>query len=310
MQNNSDVLEQYRRELSTVQGAASNTVKTYLRELESLVKFLDTKSLTLMDATRETFMDWRESMLTRKPSGIALALAACRSLYSFLDESGILSPSPFPDRFKVKVKRQEPTAVPTAAQFITMRTLLDREPFDTRALDGLTRRAIVESLAGSGLRIEALLTLKAAHIRLDELRPMILVDAATMSCKGGLAGQIPLSPYAAGILRQYIKAHPVDPGKPLFPVSQSVIRKILHEIAPAGLNLKPHSLRHFYISMSYFMDFSGNRFDVVSCRDSAGHSNIAITNRYLSIAKSICQGDAEWKEWAYGPKEQRAKKTA
>lgn len=295
----SELIDAYRRHLSAMRGAAANTVLAYLREIENLQKHLANKKLSLLAASYDHFLTWREEM-HRAPRGVALALAAVRSFYNFLDDRSILRPNPFPRDFRVKIKRQEPVDVPTVQQFLQIRANL-LQPMRYASVNLLTRQTIVEMLAGSGLRIEALVTLKRRHLRLDEQRPHIVVEARSMACKGNTAGTVPVSPYAAELLREYLKHHaPENTSEPIFPVTKTIIRSILKKIEPPGLHLKPHALRHFFCSMTYYRNFDGGRSDLIWVRDAAGHSSVATTDGYLKLARRIVQTDADWETWALG----------
>jgi len=298
MPRSEKLIELYERELRDVLDCADNTVRAYTREIASLKSWLAARDKTLLTAKRDDFIDYKAS-LDRAPNGIAMAIKAARSFYGFLEDQNFLAPSPFPLNLKVKVKKQEPTDVPTAAQFLAMRVKLDAPVSDPRAVPADIRRAVVEVLAGSGLRIEALLTLKPRHLRLGT-RPIILVDAEDMSCKGKIAGEVPLSAYAAALLQAHLDTHKPGWDDPVFQLSQSMVRKILDQIQPADLNLKPHSLRHFYCSMTYYRNFDGGRCDAVWVRDAAGHGSISTTDNYLKLARRICQSDAEWEAWTTG----------
>lgn len=293
------ILERYESELRKVRDFADNSVLAYLRELAGLTSFLAGRNKDFLTATRQDFIDFKESLAHRAPNGISMALKAARSLYSFLEDEAILKDNPFPAKLTVKIKKQEPTDVPTAAQFLQVRERLNRPIVDPRAVPATVRRAVVETLAGSGLRIEALLTLKPRHLRLGT-RPHILVEYQTMSCKGMNAGEIPITPHVAAILENYLAEQKPGWDDPLFNLSSSVVRKILKQVEPDGLHLKPHSLRHFYCSMTYYRNFDGGRSDAVWVRDAAGHGSISTTDNYLKMARRICRTDAEWEAWANG----------
>lgn len=283
----------FRVELKDVKGCAENTCNTYCSQVTALSNFLITRKRTLRTADREDFIAWRQSMNDRAGSGIAIAVVAARSFYQILKRKEC----DFPD-FKVKIKRQEPIDVPSVKQFLVVRELLQKPTTDKRAIDQATREAIVETLAGSGLRIEAFLSLRVHHIHTDNARPYILVDAADMGCKGNRAQTIPLAPYAAAVLAKYIASRGIEGPELVFKVSGSMVRKLLIQVEPDGVHLKPHSLRHFYCSATYFRNFDGGRTDPVWVRDAAGHSSIATTDNYLRMAKRVVQTDAEWEKWA------------
>lgn len=293
-------IERYERELRVTQGCADNTVRSYLGELAAFRTFLELRGRRLLATERADIVDFKESIAaTRMARGVAQAMKSIRSFFSFCMDATLIAASPVPQNLRVPIKQQEPTDVPTAEQFLIIRERVRQPMRDPRAVPAATREAIVETLAGSGLRIEALLTLKPRHLRLGA-RPHIMVDAETMSCKGNAAGEVPITHHAAQVLAAYVSTNPRGFDQPLFDVSASVIRKILGELEPEGLNLKPHSLRHFYGSMTYFKNLDGGKSDVVWVRDAMGHASISTTNNYLKMARRVCQSDTEWEAWTTG----------
>lgn len=295
-----EAIKRFERELRQAWGCADRTVAAYLGELAGFEKWLTTQGRTLLKVDRDVFLTWREEISqTRKPNGVSLAATALRSFYAILSDSGILTPNPFPETLKIRVKRQEPADVPTVQQFMQIREALERPVDHAGSTPVDIRRVVVELLAGSGMRIEAMLTLKPRHLRFGA-RPHILVEHDTMACKGKTAGEIPISPYVASLLKSHIEDHPRGFDDVLFDFSGSLVRKILHQVQPEGLHLKPHSLRHFYCSMCYFKNFDGGKNDILWVRDAAGHGNITTTNNYLKMARRVCQDEQSWDAWANG----------
>lgn len=304
------LIDDYRTEMSTIRGSAESTVERYVHEINCFSDFLLADRIGLLKAKREHFIKWRQDMESKKPAGIAIAISAMRSLYEWLSQSARLTPSPFPEGFKVKVKKQDPSDVPTVTQFLEMRAKLAIPRTDPRELPAIAREAIIETLAGTGLRIEAAMTLTPALLDLESPQPSARVVIGEVSCKGGVGTRVPMSLYCASVLKRYLEAMPPAPGAKLFPFSKDVVRKILRRMAPLGMKLKPHSLRHFYCSMLYYKNFDGGKNDVVWVRDAAAHSNIAVTDRYLKLARRIVQDDLSWELWARGPAQASAQGVA
>jgi integrase len=154
---------------------------------------------------------------------------------------------------------------------------------------------VLEALAGTGLRLRALLSLKPTHLRLNGHKPHILVDAGSMACKGAYAGIVPITPYVAKLLSGQTQS-------PIFQCSASYVQKKLPALgAQHGIpQLHAHALRHLYCAMIYYKDFDGGRFNPVAVRDAAGHASIAVTDRYLKLARTLVSSDSEWNLWANG----------
>ena len=252
---------------------------------------------SLDGAGRSDVIAYRESLSDKAPQTVAQFLKAARSFYTFALDAKLVDASPVPAAMRVALKQQEPTTVPTAAQFLAMRaTAAARTTWRKREFQGGT--TLIEALAGTGLRVAALLSARVSNLVLHD-KPYVMVDAATMSCKGIRASRVPMTPYAARCLAAWVAGKPQD--ALLFELSERSVRDVVSRAAPADLPcVCPHSLRHFYVSMLYRRNLDGGTFDVVWARDAAGHSSIAVTDGYLSMARTICASDAEWETWAYG----------
>lgn len=292
-------LERYGNYLKLVRGCAPRTVETYMGEIGRLALWLQARPrpVELEYASEADLLEYRDQ-LGRSPAGVALALKSVRYFYGWAVKSKLIDATPFPDDLRVRVKKQEPTDVPTCAQFLELRARLAEPVTDARAVPQDIRAAMIETLAGAGLRVEALLTLCPRHLRFGP-RPYVMVDGA-MSCKGSRAGAIPISPYAARLLESLIVRRKPSAETPLFPYTAALVRKILKQASPPGLALHPHSLRHFYCAMTYKRNFDGGAKDPVWVQQAAGHSSLGITTGYLSMALRVCASDREWECWAEG----------
>lgn len=287
-------IDSYIHELTGVRDAASNTVTAYKRELEWFSTWLAGRgNHNLKTATRDDVIAYRESLNALSPQTVAMALKAFRSFYTLGMDAGIVASCPVPATMKVTLKHQTPKDVPTAGQFLQI-----RERMHTGGWEREDRvRCVIETLAGSGLRLSALLTLQVHNITFGT-QCYVTVDADTMSCKGSTAQRVPVTPYAAGILQAWTSK--MSRQQLVFPLSHGQVRLLVRNVAPAELpHMVPHSLRHFYCAMMYFRNTDGGRKDVAWVRDAAGHSNIAVTDRYLTMARTITTEEA-WEEWAHG----------
>lgn len=294
-----DVLTKFRTELKDVRGCADATVDAYIRESSVYCDYLGARGKTVLTASRDDIIEFKKDQDHRKPRGLRLVMSIIKNFHAFLDDQNLLRPSPFPATLTVRVKDQDSADVPTIEQFLEMRRRVEIPVNDKRAVPMVARRAMMEFLAGAGLRIDALLTVCPMHLRFGS-RPIIMVDPETMACKGKHAGEIPIAPYAAELIRKYLAEHSCPLDRPIFTYSDSVVRKILNQCAPKGLSVHPHSLRHFFCSMTYFRNFDGTRNDAVWVRDAAGHGSISTTDNYLKMARRVCRVDSLWETWAHG----------
>jgi len=288
-----EIVQAFREDLKIALDMADNTVKTYCGAAEKFLDALDDRGFEA--PSYDDFKGWKASLSGMAQSSKALQLAGVRAFYKFLMRTGRIQTNPFPMDFVVRVKHQEPKTIPTVKEFLTLR--------QAAALAGSSERLALELLAGSGLRVNALLSLKPKHLRLDTDRPSILVDAEDMSCKGKVADEIPISPYAAGLLRREIEDRGIGQDDNLFYVSDVTVRSWLAKVDRlSGLNLGlvPHGLRHFFCCMTYWHDFDGGRNNAVWVQKAAGHASLETTTIYLDRALRIGVTDELWNEWAKG----------
>jgi len=288
-------IESYIHELTGVRDAAANTVTAYRRELEWFSEWLAGRGHNLKTATRDDVIAYKESIGGLSPQSVAMTLKALRSFYTLGMDAGIVNANPVPLTMKITLKHQTPKDVPTASQFLGMRAAMSGDAERSAA-----KRCVLEALAGTGLRLSALLTLQAHNITFGT-QCFITVDADTMSCKGSTAQRVPVTPYAAKLLEE--RTSKLAREEVVFPFTHGQVRLLVKNAAPADLpNIVPHSLRHFYCAMMYYRNLDGGRKDVAWVRDAAGHSNIAVTDRYLTMARTITTEDA-WEAWAYGTRQ-------
>lgn len=282
-------LGKFQKFLSLERGVGDLTIEAYLGIVASLERWIGERNKIVSEMKREDWLAWRASLSNKASITINKYLCAARAYCKYLVANQAMVASTMPD-FVIKIKAQEPTNVPSAAQFLAMRE-------KAKAFD-LERQALLEVPAGTGLRIDALVTLQTKHLRLDVDRPHIIVDS-DMACKGCRAGIVPITPYVAALLRQILKDK-MDFSNLVIRATKEGIRRFIRSLSPAELPLVPHSMRHFYVCMMYWRNLNNQRFNVVWVRDAAGHGNLTTTDRYLRAANVVCDSDALWETWAYG----------
>lgn len=276
----------FERELRTVRSCSDNTVKAYVSCVSEIVDWFEQNNIELNRATRNDFLRWKEEAdkTGKAPRTLALIITSFKQYWKFLTVNEQVT-LPWPE-IRQRVKEQTPTNVPSAGQYLKIRDRIKYNKYGR----------VIEFLSGTGLRLNAALTIKKKHVRLDG-RPHIIVDG-DMDCKGKIAGIIPISPYVGRIVIELIKDKNQD--DVLFDIPERTVQYAVNKISPDGLSLCPHSFRHFYCSMLYYKNFDGGRHDPIYVRDAAGHSSISVTDRYLKFARTVCQSDEEWASWAEG----------
>jgi site-specific recombinase XerD len=324
-----DMLAWFRRELSAIRGASEATMNAYCDSVGKYAAWMQTRRETdisaVLLAERNDLLEYRQYLALRLASAsIARHFSALKRLYQMLTVQHRLAVNPYPEDMCIRIKSQEPTDVPTAEQFAAIRKWV-------HAKGDIARIALLELLAGSGLRIDAALTLKPHHLKLSsapirtgggdepqvftiselaklKVRDFILVDSE-MACKGKYAGSIPITPAASGWLRVYMQKYPPSADRPIFDINYKTAYRMVVEAgrhAEPSIGISPHALRHLYCAMTYYQSLAGDKRDILATQHAMGHSDMKITSRYLRMAERICQSDDEWREWANGPAEAAA----
>lgn len=306
-----NVLEIYGRELAVVRGVRPATVLAYSKGIQCFMRWLNGRSI--YEVKREDFLRWREEEAPkRKPGGMQLVVSAVRSFYAWLLETQRIPANPCPAI--VIRKTHEDTTVPTSAQFLRLRSSVQ---------NALHKSALIEVLVGSGLRIDAALSMRYEQVVLSNglglpdwrkrdcadvvygppTKPTDYIRMDTEHSKSRRAVMIPITPCAARALRRWMRsdARPTDR---VFEFSYaSAYRYVVDAGASVGLDISPHSMRHLYACLMYFRNLDGESHDPVWVRDAMCHASIGMTDRYMKLARYVILNDFDWHEivWHWVP---------
>jgi len=323
MESTAELLEVYGRELAIVRGVKPCTVLAYSKAIRCFVKWMEGRSL--LDAKRDDFLRWREvEAPRRKPAGMQLQVAGVRSFYKWIMETQRLPANPCPEMI-VHKKPTDPS-FPDSQQFLALRDSVQHD---------LRKSALIELLAGSGLRIDAALAL-----RKDQLvfagnpdfvqdwrsrpnfagpsagQPMKVRDRIRIDpnhCKGYMASYVPVTPCASAAVQRFLAAFPCENDARIFRWSYASAYRVVHDAGRRiGLKICPHSMRHFFGCMMYHRSLDNTERDLCWIRDAMGHSSVAVTNLYLRLAGIVVHHDIDWHEivWHWTPKAQIRAKSA
>jgi site-specific recombinase XerC len=292
------LMEEFQKSLTLTQGRSPRTVLAYTGAVNRFAKFVeqtprDGDPLTVVDEA--DFQGWRAFELGKKCKSTSLSLwvSGLRAFYGWLVRTGKLAKNPMPEEFRVTVKVQEPTRVPSFKELMWLRMDLEKRP--------IQERAFVELLMGSGLRVSAALTLHRKHFLLDGDRPYVMVDAEEVQCKGHHAGAVYMTPHACACVSAWLAAPACPTDGPVFPWSYDHAHDRVHCAGVrVGVELKPHALRHAFCSFMYFRSFFGGAYDIVAVKVAAGHSNIQTSAGYLNSVARVVTSESQWWEWSTG----------
>ncbi|MDD5595679.1 MAG: site-specific tyrosine recombinase XerD [Candidatus Omnitrophica bacterium] len=270
--------------LSVERGLASNTISSYREDLNSYLGFIAENHIdSLSKTTRNNITDF---MLFQKNKGIsansiARRLAAIKSFYHFLVRERIINIDPTSLIETPKLWKR----IPESLSVNEVEVLLNQP--DTRDIQGIRDRAILETLYASGMRVS-----EAVNLRLDNVN----LDVGFLRCigKGNKERVIPLGQKAVQSIKRYLEAsRPKLLAKKesefLFlsrlgkKISRQSFWKLVKKYAQSAKirkPIKPHLLRH-----SFATHLLERGADLRSVQEMLGHANISTTQIYTHINK-------------------------
>ncbi|RJO65607.1 MAG: site-specific tyrosine recombinase XerD [Candidatus Omnitrophota bacterium] len=279
-----ELIETFIAYLTVERGLARNSILSYKKDLYSYADFLEKKTgLSLSKTTRNDITNF---MLSQKDRGlsansISRRLAAIRMFYRFLVRERILKsdPSSLIDSPKLWKKIPETLSVNEIE-------LLLAQP-ETRNVQGMRDKAILEVLYATGMRVS-----EAAHLKMDGVN----VEVGFLRCigKGNKERIIPLGKKAIAGLRRYLEAsrpHLLKQKTSEFVfisrfgkgLSRQSLWKLIKKYAKSARikkPIRPHILRH-----SFATHLLERGADLRSVQEMLGHANIATTQIYTHINK-------------------------
>lgn len=277
------------------EGRSPETVKAYLGKLRPLVACLgaDTpvESITADDLRRyvvgqmdtatkyadHPYHDPTEGRLSLHT--IAGRVRAMKRLFNWLEEEGVIQDNPARRIKTPRPKREEPKAIKTQDFVALLETTRGGSAADLRD------RAIILTLADTGIRVGGLCGLRVQDVRFDD---GFLVTTE----KGGKSRLVPFTPLTREALAAWLEVRPRDRGDWLF-VSQSTNPTIRGRLLPGGViqmlkrrardagvegPCNPHSFRHFFAR-----EFLLSGGDLGTLADLMGHSSVEVTKSSYAI---------------------------
>jgi integrase/recombinase XerC len=227
------------------------------------------------------------------PASVNRRLASLRTLVRWAMMIGLLDQDP-----TARIPRIEMSELPPRAKDKTECRALARvsragkhlkHATDRYRILGLRDQVIWSLMYDAGLRIGSVAALDVEGLHLAD-------GWITVMVKGGKVGEIQIPRRLSRILSEWLKVRPGQPcgavvtdwnGKR---ITTGQIRRRLYAIAEAaGVDVKPHDLRHTYIYRLMDQALEGNRplpaaLDLV--RQQACHSDIRTTQSYLRARRS------------------------
>lgn len=270
-------------------GASENTAEAYLRDVDKLIKWLDTcteyeRPLTVVDVTLLDLQYFVSSMadLGIAPTSLARIISGVKSFFRWLLNEGYVTDDPTLLLESPRIGRHLP-------EILSLEDIDAMEAaIDTSTFEGIRNYAIMETLYGCGLRVSELTSLAISRVWLDE-GYLIVVG------KGNKERLVPMSPVAVEAIKTYLEARAdivLKPGEDdmMFVsrrgrrLTRMMIFYIVTRLAEAAgikKNISPHTLRHSFAT--HLLEGGAN---LRAIQQMLGHESIATTEIYLHLDRS------------------------
>ena len=275
-----EYLEGYEAYLVTEKKASSNTLSSYLRDVNQFVRWLEGEGLSPEQAAQPDVESYTKHLSSKGKSvaTVTRSLASLKSFYTYMLGAGHVALNPARGIAPAKVERKLP-------QILTSKEVeLFLEQPDPADAKGCRDKAMLELLYATGIRVSELISLDLAHLNLS---------AGFIRCPGrGKERIIPLYQTAVRALGDYVEhVRPQMAERPdtsaLFVnmsgerMSRQGFWKIIkHYQEKAGIqkDITPHTLRH-----SFAAHLLENGADLRSIQEMLGHADISSTQIYAQL---------------------------
>jgi integrase/recombinase XerD len=283
--------------LAAEQGAGSNTLDAYRRDLTDFAEFLTRAGQSFAGAETQTLRDYLADLDTRgfKSSSVARRLSAMRHLFRFLLTERVRRDDPAAILSGPKRGRGLPKVLSIAdvdRMLTRAKELTQTDASPAQRLRALRLHCLLEVLYATGLRVSELVSLPQSAARRD-IR-MIVVRG-----KGNKERLVPLNEASRQAMADYLAAMEVmrpekkkaAPSKWLFPsfgesghlTRQHFARDLKELAAASGLPprlVSPHVLRHAFAS-----HLLHNGADLRIVQTLLGHTDISTTQIYTHVVE-------------------------
>jgi len=279
-----ELIEVFLNYLSVERGLSQNTIVSYREDLNTYIDFIKSRSInSLSKTTKNEITDF---MFHQKDRGlcansVARRLAALRMFYRFLVRERILNNDPTSLIDSPKLWKK----IPETLSVNEVEALLSQP--NTKNIQGIRDRAILETLYATGMRVSEAVNLKLADVNLE-------IGFLRCIGKGNKERIIPLGRKAISSLKRFLGV-----GRPallkkkesefLFlnrfgkKISRQSLWKLIKryaKLARIKKPIKPHILRH-----SFATHLLEKGADLRSVQEMLGHSNISTTQIYTHVNK-------------------------
>lgn len=280
------VLEDFFHFLQIERGLAENTLKSYRRDLEQYIQYIDkvSQKSSCESIVRSDIIGFLHMLKDdgKSSSTIARCISSIRSFHQYLIREQIASHDPSL-HIEIPRKHRELPDILSTTEIDQLLSIKETTPLAIR------NKAMLELIYATGLRVTELITLKVSDLHLT-------MGFVRCLGKGSKERIVPLGDLAKEAIENYLqhaRGELVKRGNDeniLFvnqhgrPLTRQGFWKILKKIArDNGLKktITPHTLRH-----SFATHLLENGADLRSVQEMLGHADISTTQIYTHVTRS------------------------
>ena len=259
-------------------GLSKNTALAYRTDLNTYLKFLETKKINYESITHLEITDflWHLQQSGFKPTSIYRMIESLRQFYKFLIAENFIKKDPTVNLSANKVPEFLPDILTNEEVTKLLNSVSGSDNLSIR------NRAMLELLYATGLRVSELISIKFSNIDIDECYIKIFG-------KGNKERLVPFGQKAQLYLKRYLRIRKNTKSEFVFltrlnkPISRIEFWRQLKQISiKAGImkNITPHTLRH-----SFATHLLTGGADIRFVQEMLGHSSISTTQRYTHISQ-------------------------
>ncbi len=245
---------------------SENTIKSYVTHITEM---LDVIGKPEEEIKYIDLLEWMKKISVNSPATVNLKISAVKNYFKYLKKIEKIDSNPALELENVKNNPKEKQYVSANDMKAIIKNMYTAEG-----------KAIVALMASTGLRY-----IEMANITLEEYKNALATDRSIVIVgKGNKERKIFVNDTARFYIDQYLsKNYKNKKGtdKLFVTADESCLRRSLIRAAnkanlPYANNISPHWIRMFFATNSL-----EHGVDLATIRDALGHSNIAVTSRYV-----------------------------
>ena len=175
---------------------SSNTIASYMNDLNIFISYLDSLNIDYLKVTREDILNYLKSIKDKNELTLSHNISVLRSFYKFLMLEEKISKNPMENIDLPKLSKKLPSVL-TVDEVDKLLNIDLNDMYDYR------NKAMLELLYASGLRVSELINLKVEDVDMEN-------DLVKTLGKGSKMRIIPFGNYALEALKKYIYEYRSD----------------------------------------------------------------------------------------------------